>query len=99
MAPSAIGIVHDVVAVEYAARFMSAQLHRYPFRNARAHHVSNGSAAEIMNNDPAEPHLFARRLPSLSKIADRLPIIVEHVRTIGPTLLVCSLNYFQEFPA
>src|SRR5579875_147381 len=49
-----------------------------------------------MNYDAAESSLFARSFPSLSKIADRLAVIMEHEKTIRTPLLVRSLNDLQQ---
>jgi hypothetical protein len=51
---------------------VAVQLHSHALGDAGAHHVPNGGAAEIVNDDPGQVRLLARRFPSLSEITDRL---------------------------
>src|SRR6266852_5863170 len=95
----AICVVHNVVTVEDPPRLVAAQFHGHALRNSGAHHVSDRRPAQIVNNDSGESRLLARRLPGLPEVADRLAVVVEHVRAIRTPLLVRSLDDFQKLAA
>lgn len=59
--------------------------------------IPNGCAPEVVNDDAAEPGLLAGRIPGLSKIADRLTVIMEHERAIGAPPFVRPVDDCQEF--
>jgi hypothetical protein len=49
-----------------------------------------------MNDNRSKTSLLARRLPSLSEVADRLAVVVKNVWAIGTPVLVRSLNNSEE---
>src|SRR5215469_4315102 len=94
-----IRVVHNIVAVEDAARPVTAQFHRYPLGDAGAHHIPHSCASKVVHDDAAESRLLARFLPSLPKVADRLTVILEDVWADGAALVVGTLNDLQQLPA
>jgi hypothetical protein len=80
-----IRFAYDVVPVEYRSRFVARYGHGYPLRYARPNHVADPAAAEIVDQN-GDARLSRGICPCLSKIADRLAIIVEDKRTIEATL-------------
>jgi hypothetical protein len=91
-----ICVVHNIVAVEDPAGLVAAELHRNTLGNSGPDHIPDGSAAEIVNDNPGDPGLPAGRFPCLSKSTDRLAMIVEHKRTAEAPLLRRPLNDFQK---
>jgi hypothetical protein len=96
---SVIGIVDDVVEIKHAMRLVSAEFSiRDALRDSGAHHVSDGCPAQIMNDNSREASLLAGRFPSLSKITDRLAVIMEHEPTVRTPLFVRWFNDFKKLP-
>lgn len=80
--PRSVSVVHDVVAVEDAARLVAAYFHRDALGNAGPQHVPGGRSAQIVNDDSRQSRLLAGRFPGFSKIADRLTVVVRDERTL-----------------
>ena len=69
-----IGMGDDVVAIEDVPRSVTGDAHTHDFRYTRSDEIARRRPAQIMAQHPRQSHRLARAGPTLSKVADALPL-------------------------
>jgi hypothetical protein len=75
---SQVIFVCDVIAPEHRSRFVSADFHCDVLRDARANHVADGRAAQIVEEASSDSRLPTGRSPRLAKLGYGRPVSVEY---------------------